>query len=96
MRVSAEFLRWTRRQAEVEQRSNLHRLDQAHGVAYLAGLPDSERAAKELLAWGERHLGELGDGEHFPIEYSVSKDTMCFLDGECVILEPPNVGHDAT
>ena len=36
--------------------------------SYLAGLPDSERAATELLAWGERHLGELGDGEHFPID----------------------------
>ena len=28
--------------------------------SYLANLPDSERAAKELLAWGEQHLGELG------------------------------------
>ena len=35
--------------------------------SYLTGLPDSERAAKELLAWAEQHLGELGDGEHFPL-----------------------------
>lgn len=35
--------------------------------AYLANLPDSERAAKELLAWGEQHLGELGAGERFPL-----------------------------
>ena len=35
--------------------------------AYLANLPDSERAAKELVAWGEQHLGELGEGECFPL-----------------------------
>jgi len=35
--------------------------------SYLAGLPDSARVAKELLAWGELHFGELGDGEHFPL-----------------------------
>lgn len=34
---------------------------------YLANLPDSERSAKELLAWGERHLEELGAGERFPL-----------------------------
>jgi 2-keto-4-pentenoate hydratase/2-oxohepta-3-ene-1,7-dioic acid hydratase in catechol pathway len=33
--------------------------------SYLVNLPDSERAAKELLAWSEHHLGELGDGERF-------------------------------
>ena len=40
----------------------------ADSRSYLAGLPESEQAAKELLAWGEQHLGELGDGEHFPLE----------------------------
>ena len=35
--------------------------------SYLANLPDSEWAAKELLAWGEQHVGELGEGEHFPL-----------------------------
>jgi 2-keto-4-pentenoate hydratase/2-oxohepta-3-ene-1,7-dioic acid hydratase in catechol pathway len=35
--------------------------------SYLANLPDSEQAAKELLAWGEGHLGELGHGERFPL-----------------------------
>ena len=39
----------------------------ADSRSYLANLPDSERAAKELLAWGEQHLGELGSGEHFPL-----------------------------
>lgn len=35
--------------------------------SYLANLPDSERAAKTLLAWGEQHLEELGDGQSFPL-----------------------------
>jgi 2-keto-4-pentenoate hydratase/2-oxohepta-3-ene-1,7-dioic acid hydratase in catechol pathway len=35
--------------------------------SYLANLPDSERSAKELLAWGEQHLGDLGAGECFPV-----------------------------
>jgi len=39
----------------------------ANSRSYLASLPDSERAAKELLAWGEQHLGELGNGERFPL-----------------------------
>jgi 2-keto-4-pentenoate hydratase/2-oxohepta-3-ene-1,7-dioic acid hydratase in catechol pathway len=36
--------------------------------AYLANLPDSEQAAKELLVWGEQHFDELGQGERFPLE----------------------------
>jgi 2-keto-4-pentenoate hydratase/2-oxohepta-3-ene-1,7-dioic acid hydratase in catechol pathway len=36
--------------------------------SYLANLPDSERAADELLAWGEQHLGELGKGECFALD----------------------------
>ena len=39
----------------------------ADSRAYLANLPNSEIAAKELLAWGEQHLGELGEGERFPL-----------------------------
>jgi hypothetical protein len=35
--------------------------------SYLANLPESEEAAKELLAWGEQHLGELGGEERFPL-----------------------------
>jgi hypothetical protein len=35
---------------------------------YLANLPDSERKAKELLAWGEMHLAELAHGERFPLD----------------------------
>jgi 2-keto-4-pentenoate hydratase/2-oxohepta-3-ene-1,7-dioic acid hydratase in catechol pathway len=39
----------------------------ADSRSYLANLPDSEHAAKELSAWGEQHLGELGQGERFPL-----------------------------
>jgi 2-keto-4-pentenoate hydratase/2-oxohepta-3-ene-1,7-dioic acid hydratase in catechol pathway len=39
----------------------------ADSRCYLANLPESERAAKELLAWGEEHLGELGSDERFPL-----------------------------
>ncbi len=39
----------------------------ADSRSYLANLPDSGRAAKELLTWGEQHLGELGEGERFPL-----------------------------
>jgi 2-keto-4-pentenoate hydratase/2-oxohepta-3-ene-1,7-dioic acid hydratase in catechol pathway len=39
----------------------------ADSRSYLANLPDSERMAKELLAWGGQHLGELGEGERFPL-----------------------------
>ena len=39
----------------------------ADSRSYLANLPESERAAKELLAWGEEHLGKLGNGERFPL-----------------------------
>jgi 2-keto-4-pentenoate hydratase/2-oxohepta-3-ene-1,7-dioic acid hydratase in catechol pathway len=35
--------------------------------SYLANLPDSERAAKELFAWGEQHLVELVHDERFPL-----------------------------
>jgi len=35
---------------------------------YLAGLPESEQVAKELLTWGEQHLGDLGEGVAFPLD----------------------------
>ncbi len=35
--------------------------------SYLTNLPDSEGEAKQLLAWAEQHLGELGDGERYPL-----------------------------
>ena len=39
----------------------------ADSRSYLANLPDSERAAKKLLTWGEQHFGELREGERFPL-----------------------------
>jgi hypothetical protein len=39
----------------------------ADSRSYLAGLPDSERLAKEPLSRGESHFGELGDGGRFPL-----------------------------
>jgi 2-keto-4-pentenoate hydratase/2-oxohepta-3-ene-1,7-dioic acid hydratase in catechol pathway len=39
----------------------------ADSRSYLAHLPDSQLAAKELLTWGEQHLGDLSDGERFPL-----------------------------
>ena len=40
----------------------------ANSRSYLANLPDSEHAAKELLAWGEERLDELGQGEKFSLD----------------------------
>ena len=36
--------------------------------SYLANLPGSEQAAKELLAWGERYFHMLGPGEKYPLD----------------------------
>ena len=53
----------------------------ANSQSYLANLPDSEQAAKELRAWGEQHLDELGQDEKFPLEtvgcWSPSKWSRC-------------------
>ena len=55
----------------------------ANSQSYLAGLPASEQAARELLAWGEAHLAELSDAQkpllesvrlHSPIEVSALFD----------------------
>jgi 2-keto-4-pentenoate hydratase/2-oxohepta-3-ene-1,7-dioic acid hydratase in catechol pathway len=39
----------------------------ADSRSYLAHLPESQWAAQQLLAWGEQHLDELGDGERFAL-----------------------------
>jgi 2-keto-4-pentenoate hydratase/2-oxohepta-3-ene-1,7-dioic acid hydratase in catechol pathway len=39
----------------------------ADSRSYLGNLPESEKVAKDLLAWGEQHLGHLSDGERFPL-----------------------------
>jgi 2-keto-4-pentenoate hydratase/2-oxohepta-3-ene-1,7-dioic acid hydratase in catechol pathway len=67
----------------LQQRSGITRPDVSDSQAYLAGLPESEHAARELSAWGETHLGELPDGErprlqdvrlHEPIEVAALFD----------------------
>jgi hypothetical protein len=40
----------------------------ANSQSYLANLPNSEHAARDLLAWGEQHIEELGQNEKFPLE----------------------------
>jgi 2-keto-4-pentenoate hydratase/2-oxohepta-3-ene-1,7-dioic acid hydratase in catechol pathway len=63
--------------ASLQQRSGIARPELSDSRAYLAGLPESERAARELAGWGEAHLAELPDDErprlqdvrlHEPIE----------------------------
>jgi 2-keto-4-pentenoate hydratase/2-oxohepta-3-ene-1,7-dioic acid hydratase in catechol pathway len=51
--------------AVLQSKAGTSFLHLADSQSYLVNLPDSERAAKELLAWSEHHLGELGDGERF-------------------------------
>ena len=53
--------------AVLQAKAGTSRPQLADSRFYLAGLPDSERMAKELLAWGEQHLGELGNGQRFPL-----------------------------
>ena len=69
--------------ASLQQRSGIARPDLSDSRAYLAGLPESERAARELSAWGEAHPGELPEDErpklqearlHEPIEVAALFD----------------------
>jgi 2-keto-4-pentenoate hydratase/2-oxohepta-3-ene-1,7-dioic acid hydratase in catechol pathway len=57
--------------------------DLSDSHSYLAGLPESEHAARRLLAWGEAHLAQLSDREkptldavrlHEPIEVAALFD----------------------
>lgn len=52
----------------LQKKSGISRPELADRRTYLAGLPDSERAAKELLSWGERHIDMLGQGERFSLD----------------------------
>jgi 2-keto-4-pentenoate hydratase/2-oxohepta-3-ene-1,7-dioic acid hydratase in catechol pathway len=47
----------------LQQRSGITRPDLSDSQAYLAGLPESERAARQLSGWGETHLGELPESD---------------------------------
>jgi len=48
--------------ASLQQRRGVAQPDLSDIDAYLGGLPETERAARELFAWGEAHLNELADG----------------------------------
>ena len=69
--------------ATLQQRSGVTQPDLGDSNAYLIGLPESELAARELLAWGEAHLDALTDSEkpklqavclHEPIEVAALFD----------------------
>jgi 2-keto-4-pentenoate hydratase/2-oxohepta-3-ene-1,7-dioic acid hydratase in catechol pathway len=69
--------------ASLEQRSGITRPDLGDSRSYLAGLPASEQAARQLLDWGEAHLAELPEDErpslrdvrlHAPIEVAALFD----------------------
>jgi len=67
----------------LQQRSGITQPDLSDSEAYLAGLPKSERVARENAGWGEAHLGELPESErplleevrlHEPIEVAALFD----------------------
>ena len=69
--------------ATLQQRSGITRPELGDSHAYLAGLPETERAARELSGWGEAHLGELPEDErpslrdvrlHEPVEVAALFD----------------------
>jgi len=69
--------------AILQQRSGIMSPNLSDSHAYLAGLPESEQAARKLQAWGEAHLGELSNSEkpkleavrlHEPIEVAALFD----------------------
>jgi len=69
--------------AALQQRSGIAGPGLGDSHAYLAGLPETERAARELSGWGEAHLGELPEDErpslrdvrlHEPIEVAALFD----------------------
>jgi len=69
--------------AILQQRSGTMSPKLSDSHAYLAGLPESEQAARKLLAWGEAHLNDLTDSEkptlqavrlHEPVEVAALFD----------------------
>jgi hypothetical protein len=67
----------------LQHRSGITQPSLSDSKAYLVGLPNSERAARELLSWGKAHLDELADSEkpkleavsvHEPIEVAALFD----------------------
>ncbi|MHB0958320.1 MAG: fumarylacetoacetate hydrolase family protein [Pirellulaceae bacterium] len=60
--------------AVLQSKAGMSCPDLANSRSYLANLPDSERAAQELLTWGEQHVEELGEEE------TVSLNTVGLLE----------------
>jgi 2-keto-4-pentenoate hydratase/2-oxohepta-3-ene-1,7-dioic acid hydratase in catechol pathway len=67
----------------MQQRSGITRPGLGDSHAYLAGLPETEHAARELADWGGAHLGEWPEGErprlqdvslHEPVEVAALID----------------------
>lgn len=67
----------------LQKRAGITQPDVSDSRAYLAGLPQSERVARELAGWGEAHLGDLPEGEkprlqdvrlHEPVEVTALFD----------------------
>jgi len=67
----------------LQERSGMLSPELSDSRAYLAGLPQTEHAARELVAWGEAHLGEWPEGErprlqdvrlHEPVEVAALFD----------------------
>lgn len=53
--------------SSLENKSGKHSDYLTESRSYLQGLPESENAAKELMAWGEQHINKLSDSERFPL-----------------------------
>lgn len=69
--------------ATLQQRSGIDRPSLVDSHAYLVGLPETEQAARQLLAWGEAHLSEWPEDErprlrdvrlHAPVEVTALFD----------------------
>jgi hypothetical protein len=61
--------------ATLQQRSGITRPDLGDSHAYLTGLPETERAARELAAWGVARLSDLLEDER-PSLRDVSRDNL--------------------
>ena len=52
----------------LQHKAGKRSLHLADSLAYLANLPESQRAAKEMFDWGLQHFGELGNNESFALD----------------------------
>ncbi len=52
----------------IQAKAGVETTDFANSGTYLANLPESEQAARKLLAWGEENFGSLGFDANFPLD----------------------------